>query len=46
VIIALCADVEVAKREGTKVVVEEAVLEIAEVNVVVVGSPMSRRSRI
>jgi hypothetical protein len=37
--VALCADVEVAKREGAVAVVEEAVLKMAEVDVVVVGLP-------
>jgi len=35
--VALCADVEVAERNGTVAVVEEAVLKMAEVDVVVVG---------
>ena len=35
--VALCADVEVAKRKGTVAVVEEAVLKMAEVDIVVVG---------
>jgi len=35
--VALCADVEVAERKGTIAVVEEAVLKMAEVDVVVVG---------
>ena len=37
--VALCADVEVAEREGAIAVVEEAVLKMAEVDVVVVGLP-------
>ena len=35
--VALCADVEVAKRKGAVAMVEEAVLKMAEVDVVVVG---------
>jgi hypothetical protein len=35
--VALSANVEVAERKGTIVVVEEAVLKMAEVDVVVVG---------
>jgi len=35
--VALCADVEVAEREGAVAVVEETVLKMAEVDVVVVG---------
>ena len=35
--VALCADVEVAERNGTVAVVKEAVLKMAEVDVVVVG---------
>jgi len=35
--VALCADVEVAKRKGVVAVVEEVVLKMAEVDVVVVG---------
>jgi hypothetical protein len=38
-VVALCADVEVAECEGTVVVVEEAVLKMAEVDVIVVGLP-------
>ena len=37
--VALCADVEVAEREGAIAVVEEAVLKMAEVDVVVVELP-------
>ena len=37
--IALCPDVEVAEREGTIAMDEEAMLKMAEVNVVVVGLP-------
>ena len=33
--VALCADVEIAEREGAIAVVEEAVLKMAEVDVVV-----------
>lgn len=36
--IALCANVEVAEREGTIAMVEEVVLEIAKVELVVVGA--------
>ena len=35
--VALCADVEVAEREGAVAVVEETMLKMAEVDVVVVG---------
>jgi len=35
--VVLCADVEVAERKSAVVVVEEAVLKMAEVDVVVVG---------
>ena len=35
--VALCADVEVAEREGAIAVVKEAMLKMAEVDVVVVG---------
>jgi len=35
--VALCADVEVGEHKGTVAVVEEAVLKMAEVNIVVVG---------
>jgi len=37
--VALCADVEVAEREGAIAVVEEAILKMAEVDVVVVWLP-------
>ena len=37
--VALCADVEITQHEGAKAVVEEAMLEMAEVNVVVVRLP-------
>jgi hypothetical protein len=37
--VALCADVEVAEHEGAVAVVEEAMLKMAEVDVVVVGLP-------
>ena len=37
--VALCADVEVTKREGAVAVVEEAVLKMAKVNAIVVGLP-------
>jgi hypothetical protein len=37
--IALCADVEVAVLKGASAVFEEAMLEVAEVDVVVVGLP-------
>jgi hypothetical protein len=46
--IALYVDVEVAKREGAVAVVEETVLQMAEVDVVVVGLPCQwsyRRTR-
>ena len=35
--VALCANVEVAERKGAVAVVEEAMLKMAEVDVVVVG---------
>jgi hypothetical protein len=37
--VVLCADVKVAKREGTVAIVEEAMLKMAEANVFVVGLP-------
>ena len=37
--VSLCADVEVAEREGAIAVVEEAILKMAEVDVVVVWLP-------
>jgi len=35
--VALCTDVEVAKRKGAVAVVEEAMLKMAEVDIVVIG---------
>ena len=35
--VALCADVEVAEHKGAVVMVEEAMLKMAEVDVVMVG---------
>ena len=46
--VAFCADVEVAEREGAIAMVEDAMLNIAEVDVVVVGLPCQwscRRTR-
>jgi hypothetical protein len=43
--IALCANVEVAEREGTIAVVEEVVLEIAKVELVVVGAMVRTEMR-
>ena len=47
-VVALCADVEVAEREGAIALVKEAMLKMAEVDVVVVGLPCQwscRRTR-